>query len=458
MSLRNARGRSKRGSTGGADDDSSVLSVHSIAQIFGGQLPFIEYRSKIKQQSDQERSQYLLDLMTKRQKELRREVKIKKYRSHLVSAASDVASIDEGDLVNQKCESYDDYNDKVVHEERGFRDRVDFFEGSSAIHHSCSKGSEPSPSPRNQSHNDKHISKEAIDQDLGLNFVAPMKKKKPKEESPIDHRKRRSHRLQQSNEKIRENKERPDSVVSRRIHNLETNSRTSQSHSKQSNMAESSTVVASYNRSHRDHNVQKPRTSSVQAQPQLNERIKDRMMRKKEIALEYSDFSPQQRALHGLPIVELQSYQNYAKTVEDRAIESIKNPSKSNVKTNNVDNQKSKSTAPKVPEALNKVSAHSKVSPSEKKRVSKTQKLTDKTEKSMRSKKQHNFTQSRIRTTILENSPDLVKPQESRERSNDTREDKKPRGKICLFHQNLRILLDNSLSSLQLKDLLWKDY
>jgi len=94
-----AHGRSRRGTCStAADDDSSALSVHSIAQIFGGQLPFIQHcttcsasasasNNKInlplghEQTNDNEKSNYLLNLMTQRQEELRREAKIKKYQN-----------------------------------------------------------------------------------------------------------------------------------------------------------------------------------------------------------------------------------------------------------------------------------------------------------------------------------------------------------------------------------------
>ena len=61
---------------------------------------------------------------------------------------------------------FNGHDENIVLEKRGFRDRVDFFENTTGINHSCGESSEPITSSRNQEHKVSRddVTKKIIDQ------------------------------------------------------------------------------------------------------------------------------------------------------------------------------------------------------------------------------------------------------------------------------------------------------
>ena len=325
---RSSPGRQR--STHRADDDSSALSVYSIAQNFGGQIPFIEFRKKFEGRltekelgdlDEKSSQQYLIHMMIQRQEELRREARIRKIKDKLDMATSDVATF------NSERDSFN--NDKLYSSRGGesptsnkyskrrseLRDRVDFFEKNN--------GTDDDQYQSTDDH-ERRSARERVDRDLGLDFVVASPERKAQDPDSDDEGRIRIRRKPDRKEIKPKMERNRNDLVSKRFQSLETTSKASNTQSKNSShLAESSsTVVASYNRNSQNQII----SNRNNPRGRLNDQhatyaSNNRRMKINEEQLD--DFSPQKRALHGLPVGKLSSYQDHVKTIDERAIEMI---------------------------------------------------------------------------------------------------------------------------------------
>jgi len=316
-------------------------SVHSIAQLYGGQLSSIENRGSsrynVKHKAtgsgqerqdydiDTKKSEYLLNLMIARQNELRNELMVKKYRDNITCAASVVGNDDDDDNDDGRGQRNVEEEDVDCHKHHSGKEPI-----RGDVH---SRRREPKGKSKNTVGKQVRRQRRSADRELGLDFLGIRENGKESEKPAMKHTKSRKIAAQTTSKErnhppeIRnERRSRKDSVrrskkiisekysVKDHINKIEVNSKQSSDYTP--------TVVASYG--------SKKTTSG--ASNKLPVRGNEKEKCNQNYFHEFDDFSPQHRATRGLPVTKLNPYKNYAKSMEEKAAKILKERSKDNTK------------------------------------------------------------------------------------------------------------------------------